>query len=111
MISLIIAVYNTPIKDLQRCFESIQHQTYRDFEVIVVDDGSKDEVASFMDRFSAEDPRFHVHHIENGGVSRARNIGLSYARGEYISFCDADDELTEVFFQHALSYVKHTTWI
>lgn len=107
MISLVTTVYNTPIEDLKRCFHSIQAQTYRDFEVIIIDDGSNQDVAAFLDSFSAEAAEcFSVHHIANQGVSHARNLGMDYARGEYIAFCDSDDELAADFFQHSLKYVK-----
>lgn len=69
MISIIVTVYNTPVSDLKRCFNSIVDQTYSAFEVIVIDDGSKNEIAEYIDEFAKQDKRFQVHHIENSGVS------------------------------------------
>ena len=106
MLSLIVTIYNTPIPDLQRCFSSIQNETYSDFEVILVDDGSKDEIAAFLDEMVQKDQRFQVYHVPNGGVSHARNLGMNYAMGEYIAFCDSDDELMPNFMQQGLEYIK-----
>lgn len=102
MISVIVAVYNTPINDLKRCFESILAQTYSKFELIVVDDGSKNEIAEYIDDFAKRDKRFQVYHIKNSGVSHARNLGLKFAKGEYVTFCDSDDSLEKYFFQNSL---------
>lgn len=102
MISVIVAVYNTPINDLKRCFESILAQTCSEFELIVIDDGSKTEIAEYIDDFAKRDRRFQVHHIKNSGVSHARNLGLKFAKGEYVTFCDSDDALKENFLQHSL---------
>lgn len=102
MISVIVAVYNTPINDLKRCFESILAQTCSEFELIVIDDGSKTEIAEYIDDFAKRDRRFQVHHIKNSGVSHARNLGLKFAKGEYVTFCDSDDSLEKYFFQNSL---------
>lgn len=89
MISIIIPVYNGE-KYLQRCLDSIQHQTYTDFEVIVVDDGSTDGSGEISDNMAKTDSRFHVIHQKNAGVSEARNAGLLQAKGD-VTFIDADD--------------------
>lgn len=89
-ISVIIPVFNAA-RTLSRCLDSIIAQDFKDFEVILVDDGSTDESGKICDEYSVKDKRFIAFHKENGGVSFARNIGLSKAKGEYISFCDADD--------------------
>lgn len=102
MISVIVTVYNTPNSDLKRCFDSILVQTYSEFEVIIIDDGSKTETAEYIDDFVKKDKRFQVHHIKNSGVSHARNLGLELAQGDYITFCDSDDALKEDFLQHSL---------
>lgn len=102
MISVIVTVYNTPNSDLKRCFDSILVQTYSEFEVIIIDDGSKTETAEYIDEFVKDDKRFQVHHIKNSGVSHARNLGLELAQGDYITFCDSDDALKENFLQHSL---------
>lgn len=93
LISIIIPVYN--IKDyVSTCIESVIAQTYENFEALVVDDGSFDGSADILDSFAAKDSRIKVFHIENGGVSSARNFGLSKAAGEYIFFLDGDDFLS-----------------
>lgn len=89
-ISVIIPVYNA-FKTLRRCLDSIAAQTYRDFEVILVDDGSKDESIIICEEYANVDSRFRVECKENGGASSARNRGLELAKGFFICFCDADD--------------------
>lgn len=90
LISIIIPIYNTE-KYLRRCLDSVLTQTYKDFECILVDDGSTDASGKICDEYAAKDNRFKVFHKRNGGVSSARNLGLDNANGEYIAFCDADD--------------------
>ncbi len=91
-ISLIIPVYNVE-KYLRRCLDSVVNQTYKDFECILIDDGSTDMSGQICDEYADKDNRFIVIHQENGGVSSARNAGLDIAKGRYIAFCDSDDEL------------------
>ena len=95
-ISIIIPVYNIE-KYLKRCVDSILNQTFTDFELILVDDGSADNSGKICDEYSEKDCRIKVIHKENGGVSSARNVGLENAVGEYIMFCDADDFVSEVW--------------
>ena len=102
MIDIIIPVYNTPILDLQRCLDSIKASTYQEYNVIIIDDGSNEEVHSFLDEYCASDKRFNVNHINNGGVSNARNIGLKIAKNEYITFVDSDDEITPTFLEESI---------
>lgn len=106
-ISIIVPAYNTG-KYIDLCIKSILNQTFTDFEVIIVDDGSTDDTSAICDKYAAEDPRIRVIHQKNGGVSAARNKGLDEARGEFVSFCDSDDyyhpQLLELL--HA-SLVKH----
>lgn len=92
MISIIIPAYNAETT-LGRCLDTIIAQTYPDFEALVVDDGSSDRTLTIAEAYAARDPRIKPLHKENGGVSSARNIALSKANGEYIAFCDADDEV------------------
>lgn len=89
-ISAIVPVYNTE-KYLHRCIDSILSQTFNDFELLLIDDGSKDESGKICEEYAQKDARVRVLHKENGGVSSARNMGLDNARGEWISFIDADD--------------------
>ncbi len=89
-VSLIIPVYN--MKDyLDRCMQSVFAQTYRSLEILLIDDGSKDESATLCDEYAKKDPRVRVIHKQNGGLSSARNAGLDVATGDYISFLDSDD--------------------
>ena len=90
VISVIIPVYNTE-QYLLRCIDSVMAQTYQDFELLLIDDGSKDSSGTICDEYAEKDSRVRVFHKENGGVSSARNVGLDNARGEWITFVDADD--------------------
>ncbi|MBR4996070.1 MAG: glycosyltransferase [Alistipes sp.] len=86
-ISVIVPVYNTE-KYLPRCVDSILAQTYTDFELLLIDDGSNDSSSAICDEYAQKDPRIKVFHKENGGVSFARNLGLDNAAGEYIILID-----------------------
>lgn len=89
-VSVIIPIYKVELY-LRRCVGSILTQTYTDFELILVDDGSPDNCGAICDEYAAMDSRVRVIHQENSGVSRARNAGLDAAVGKYIYFCDSDD--------------------
>lgn len=91
-ISVIVPVYNTE-KYLRRCVDSILAQTYTDFELLLIDDGSTDGSGAICDEYAALDPRVRVFHKPNGGVSSARNLGLDHSRGEWVGFIDGDDWL------------------
>ena len=90
VISIIVPVYNVE-KFLPCCIESILNQSFSDFELILVDDGSQDNCGKICDNYSNKDNRIRVIHKKNEGVSIARNTGLNVANGEYILFCDSDD--------------------
>lgn len=92
LVSVIVPVYNVE-KYLRDCLNSILAQTYSNIEVILINDGSKDGSGFICDEYAAKDSRIKVLHKENGGVSKARNAGIRIARGEYLSFVDADDTL------------------
>lgn len=89
-VSIIVPVYNAGTA-LPRCIESILHQSCGDFELLLVDDGSQDSSGAICDEYAAKDRRIRVFHRENGGVSAARNLALSEARGKYLQFLDSDD--------------------
>ena len=89
-ISVIIPVYNS-LKYLRRCLDSVIHQTYRDFEIILVDDGSSDGCSEICDEYSQLDNRIKAIHKENGGAANARNTGVFVSGGRYVTFIDADD--------------------
>lgn len=101
-VSIVIPVYNTPKPYLKQCMKSIQNQTYDDFEVVIVDDGSGRETAAILDDVSVEDDRFRVFHCNNRGVSVARNYGMRQARGEFLTFIDADDFIEDNMLERML---------
>lgn len=102
-ISVIIPVYKCE-KYLSKCIESVLNQTFSDFELILVDDGSPDNSGAICDEYAKKDTRIKVIHKENGGVSSARNEGIRIAVGEYMTFIDSDDyvddKMLEILYQH-----------
>ena len=90
LISIIVPVYNTAVF-LENCINSLLNQTYCNLEIILVDDGSTDESLEICQKYEKNHSQIKCIHIDNHGVSYARNIGLSVARGEYIGFVDSDD--------------------
>lgn len=105
-ISIIVPVYNTEAY-IYRCLESIKAQTFKDWECILIDDGSTDNSGNICDEYAANDSRFKVIHKKNEGVSIARNTGLKKACGKWIGFIDSDDwiekETYEIAYQHAIN--------
>ena len=102
LISVIVPVYN--VEDyLDRCIESIINQTYKNLEIILVDDGSTDSSGKKCDEYALRDGRIKVFHKENGGVSSARNMGLDIATGDYIGFVDSDDLLEHNMYEMLLN--------
>ena len=100
-ISIIIPVYNK-IRYLATILQQVKEQSFTDFECLLVDDGSKDGSGEVCDVFAAQDKRFKVFHIPNGGVSHARNVGLDAAQGEYITFIDADDGIQPNYLENLI---------
>ena len=98
-ISVIVPVYNVE-KYLTQCIESILSQTYQEFELLLIDDGSEDNSGSICDHYSNIDSRVHVFHKENGGVSSARNMGIEHAKGEWVCFVDNDDWIDKDTFEY-----------
>lgn len=92
LISVIVPIYNVE-NYLRCCIESIVKQTYQNIEIILVDDGSTDSCPQICEEYVSKDSRISVIHQENGGLSEARNTGIKFARGEYITFVDSDDVL------------------
>ena len=97
-ISIIVPVFNV-LNEINRCVESILSQSFRDIEVILVDDGSTDGSGSACDEFALEDARIKVIHKENGGLSSARNAGMACATGAWLMFVDSDDALMPNAFE------------
>lgn len=98
MISIIVPVYNVE-KYISKCINSIINQTITDWELILIDDGSKDKSGLICDQFAINDTRIKVIHKDNEGVSKARNIGIDNANGEYICFIDSDDWIDSTFLE------------
>ena len=92
LISVIVPVYNVEAY-LERCVDSILKQTYKELEIILVDDGSPDNCGKICDKLAERDDRIRIIHKKNGGLSSARNAGIEIANGEYIGFVDSDDYL------------------
>lgn len=107
LISVVVPVYNVE-KYVERCIDSITAQTYKNIEIIIVDDGSTDNSGHIVDEISLKDQRIKVIHQENGGLSAARNTGIDKATGEYLVFVDSDDyiscKMIEVLFNNLLSF-------
>lgn len=97
-ISMIVPVYQVE-RYIAQCIESVLQQTFRDFELILVDDGSRDASGRICDTYAARDGRITVIHTENRGAAAARNAGLDRARGSYITFLDGDDYLAETMLE------------
>ena len=102
MVSIIIPIYKAE-KFIRRCIDSVLTQTYKDWELILVDDGSPDNSGRICDEYSQKDSRIRVFHKHNGGVSSARNIGLDEARGDRITFIDADDYVFKNYLEVLIS--------
>ncbi len=108
MISVIVPVYKVE-NYIRRCIESIQAQTYQDLEIILVDDGSNDNCPQICDEYALKDSRIQVIHQDNGGLSKARNVGLSVARGEYVAFVDGDDYIKPDMYETLLGILIRET--
>ena len=100
-VSIIVPVYNTE-QYLARCIDSILSQSFTDFELLLVDDGSTDGSGAICDVYAEKDNRVRVVHKENGGVSSARNVGLKEVKGEFVVFVDADDWVKEQYLEHLM---------
>ena len=107
MVSVIVPVYNVE-KYLRQCLDSVLNQTYTDFEMILVDDGSTDASGKICDDYAQKDSRITVIHKENGGQSIARNMGMDATRGEYIYFLDSDDYIREDALEKLVSALEKT---
>ena len=106
LISVIVPVFNTE-KYIEKCIESILNQTYKNIEVLLIDDGSFDMSGSICDEYAKKDNRIIVIHQNNKGVSFARNIGLKLALGKWITFVDSDDWLEKDYFNEMIAISKN----
>ena len=102
-ISIIVPVYKVELF-LEECIDSILEQTYRNLEIILINDGSPDNCGKICDEYAIKDERIKVIHKKNGGLSDARNAGIENCLGEYIAFIDSDDilhpEFIEILYQN-----------
>lgn len=105
LISVVIALFN-PGVHLRKCLDSITTQTYKNLEIILVDDGSTDDSLSVCKEYAEKDSRIIVHHKENSGVSATRNTGIRLAHGDYFSFIDSDDYLEADTYEYLMSIVN-----
>ena len=104
-ISVIVPVYNVEAY-LERCVESILHQTYTNFELILINDGSTDSSGQICDHLASQYENIKVYHIENAGVSNARNMGIQLATGSWVTFIDSDDFVTQDYLATLASAVE-----
>ena len=105
--SVIVPVYNAK-EYLSRCLNSLVRQTYKNLEIILIDDGSIDGSSDICDEYAAKDQRFRVFHVDNAGVSAARNLGLIYATGLYVSFVDSDDLVSPNYMERLIDVALET---
>jgi len=105
VVSVIVPVYNRE-KYIQKCVDSILLQTYKNFELILVDDGSRDNSFNICKTYEAKDSRVNILHQENGGVSSARNLGIEHAHGRWICFVDSDDYVTENYIESLIKMLE-----
>ena len=105
LVSVIIPVYNTATY-LPACLDSILAQSYTDYECLLIDDGSTDGSSDICDAYARKDPRIHVFHRPNGGVSAARNQGVEEAQGDWICYVDSDDTVSPDYLSHLVSLIQ-----
>lgn len=103
-VSVIVPVYNAE-KTIIRCVESICKQSYRNIEIILIDDGSSDKSYEICEKLSCQDSRIHVYRQKNKGVSSARNNGINQAKGNYICFVDSDDWVDPDYVEILIKYM------
>lgn len=104
-LSIVVPAYNVK-SYVQPCIESIMASTFRDFEVLLVDDGSTDGTGALCDELAAKYPEIRVFHTENQGLSMARNLGMNHANGTYIGFVDSDDIIAPRMYEALLSHME-----
>ena len=97
-VSIIVPCYNAQ-DYIKNCIDSIKNQTYQDFEVLMIDDGSKDNTKKIIQKEIKDDQRFSYFYKKNGGLSDARNYGLTRAKGEYVCFIDSDDYISQDYVE------------
>ena len=106
LISVIVPCYNVE-EYLPKCIESILNQTYRNLEILLVDDGSPDNCGRICDEYAAKDSRIRIIHKKNGGLSDARNAALDVMTGEYVTFIDSDDYVSDDYVEYLYKIIKN----
>ena len=104
LISIIIPTYNRA-DYIMECLDSVRGQIYQNYEVIIVDDGSTDDTSKILHPLIQEGNRYKYYYQENCGVSRARNLGIDKAQGEYLIFLDSDDKMNKMTLQECVKYI------
>ena len=107
LISVVLPVYNVE-RYIIKCMNSVLSQTYKNIEIILVDDGSQDRCPEICERYAKKDKRVKVIHKENGGLSDARNAGIKVANGEYITFIDSDDYVDNDYVEFLYNTIEKT---
>ena len=105
LVSIIVPIYNVE-QYLRKCIDSIINQTYKNLEILLVDDGSPDNCGQICDEYAKKDDRVKVIHKENGGLSSARNCGIEHATGKYIAFVDGDDFVSKNYISNLFTIIK-----
>ena len=105
LISVVLPIYNVE-NYIEKCMESVLNQTYKNIEIILVDDGSPDNCPIICDQYVKEDNRVKVVHKENGGLSDARNAGIKVANGDYITFIDSDDYVDKDYVEFLYNTIE-----
>ena len=105
LITIVVPVYKVE-KYIDRCVTSILNQTYKNLQIILVDDGSPDNCGKICDEYAKKDNRIEVIHKENGGLSDARNAGINIAKGKYIAFVDSDDYVSNDYIEYMYKILK-----
>ena len=101
-ISVVVPVYNVR-KYVERCVDSLLKQSYSDIEVLLIDNGSTDGCSEIIDYLACSNERIKAYHLEEKGVSRARNVGINMSTGDFIAFCDSDDFLPSDALEHMVN--------
>lgn len=110
LVSVIVPVYNVE-KYVGDCVSSILNQTYKNIEVLLIDDGSGDWSGQIIDCIAAKDNRVVVFHLKNGGVAQARNYGIHQAKGKYLAFVDGDDQMAPDFLEKAVNAIRNAEYV
>ena len=106
LVSIVVPIYNVE-KYIEKLICSVVAQTYSNFELILIDDGSPDESGKICDQYANKDPRIKIIHKDNEGVSAARNDGIKIAKGKYITFIDGDDWIEPDFTAYMLNLIEN----